>query len=141
MFSLHPQLQQDTVLLGRFSLSLVLLHRDANFPWCILVPEREAIQEIYHLGLEDRQQLMNESCHLAEVMADMFVPDKMNIAAIGNKVPQLHLHHVARFKTDKAWPGAVWGAIMEPKAYEDAALQELVGRLCTALAGEDFKPA
>lgn len=140
MFELHPMLAGDTLLLGRFSLSQVLLHKDANYPWCILVPERESVQEIYHLGLDDRQQLMTESCHLAETMASMFVPDKMNIAAIGNKVPQLHLHHVARFKTDVAWPNSIWGAA-PAKAYQPAELSALRARLCTALSGEGFTPA
>src|SRR5690606_21007114 len=111
MFALHPQLEKDTVLLGRFPLSLVLLHRDANYPWCILVPRREAVREIHHLGDEDRMQLIRESCHLAEVMVDLFVPDKMNVAVLGNQVPQLHMHHVARFTSDGAWPGPIWGKL------------------------------
>ncbi|MCW8194681.1 HIT domain-containing protein [Proteobacteria bacterium 005FR1] len=138
MFSLHPQLEKDTVVLGRFPLSLVLLSRDANYPWCILVPRREAMREIHHLGDEDRMQLMRESCHLAEVMVDLFVPDKMNVAVLGNRVEQLHMHHVARFASDPAWPGPVWGAV-EGKSYARGELDELVGRLQSALAGEDFE--
>ncbi|MEL7400526.1 MAG: HIT domain-containing protein, partial [Pseudomonadota bacterium] len=95
-FALDGQLASDTVLLGEFPLCLVLLSRDANYPWCILVPKREGLREIFHMSVEDREQLMKESCHLSEVMADLFVPDKMNVAALGNMVPQLHLHHVAR---------------------------------------------
>jgi diadenosine tetraphosphate (Ap4A) HIT family hydrolase len=140
MFKLHPQLEKDTVLLGRFPLSLVLLSRDANYPWCILVPRREAMREIHHLGDEDRTQLMKESCHLAEVMVDLFVPDKMNVAVLGNKVEQLHMHHVARFASDPAWPGPVWGAV-EAKGYSADELGGLVSRLQSALAGEDFEKA
>lgn len=139
-FTLHPQLQKDTVLLGELPLSLVLLSRDANYPWCILVPKRSGKVEIHHLSETDRQQLMEESCHLAEVMADLFVPDKMNVGALGNMVPQLHLHHIARFKTDLAWPAAVWGA-HPPKAYSEAELQSRVSRLRRALAGGQFKSA
>lgn len=139
-FKLDPQLQADTVLLGDFALSLVLLSRDANFPWCILVPKISGKREIFHLSVTDREQLMRESCHLAEVMTDLFVPDKMNVAALGNQVPQLHLHHVARFKTDPAWPGAVWGRV-PPKAYDPAELAERVSRLRRALVGENFRAA
>ena len=137
-FELDPILAEDTVLLGELPLCSVLLSQDANYPWVILVPRRPGKMEIYHLTEDDRQQLMNESCHLAEVMADLFVPDKMNVAALGNQVPQLHLHHVARFKGDKAWPGAVWGA--QPRIeYDENELTELVSRLRSALAGEEFR--
>ncbi len=139
-FQLDPQLQADTVLLGEFPLSLVLLSRDANYPWCILVPKISGKREIYHLSAIDREQLMRESCHLAEVMADLFVPDKMNVAALGNMVAQLHLHHVARFKSDPAWPVAVWGKV-PPKEYDQAELDERISRLCRALVGSDFKAA
>lgn len=140
MFTLHPQLEKDTFLLGQFPLSLVLLSRDANYPWCILVPRREAMREIHHLGEEDRIQLMKESCHLAEVMVDLFVPDKMNVAVLGNKVEQLHMHHVARFASDPAWPGPIWGAV-DAKAYSEDEFHQLASRLQSALAGDDFEKA
>lgn len=136
-FELDPQLERDSVVLGEFPLSLVLLSRDANYPWCILVPRRKGVREIHHLSEDDRIQLSHESCHLAEVMADLFVPDKMNVAALGNLVPQLHVHHVARTKTDAAWPKSIWG-VVEPKAYDEAELQDRVSRLRSALAGDDF---
>jgi len=98
MFELHPQLAENTVLLGQFKLSLVMLHKDANYPWCVLVPKRSGIREIHHLGESDQQQLIRESSHLSEVMTSMFAPITMNIAALGNIVPQLHVHHVARFE-------------------------------------------
>ncbi len=137
-FELDSQLAADTVVLGKFPLSLVLLCRDSNYPWCILVPRRKGIREIHHLAAEDRIQLSNESCHLSEVMADLFVPDKMNVAALGNMVSQLHLHHVARFKTDIAWPKPIWG-VAETKTYEQAELEERISRLRSALAGDDFQ--
>ena len=139
MFNLHPQLQQDCLTLGRFDLCQLLLSRDANYPWCILVPEREATNEIHHLGIEDRQQLIRESCLLAEAMVDLFTPDKMNVAVLGNKVSQLHVHHVARFKTDPAWPGPVWGAV-DAKPYQDADLQSRAQHIIAALVGEEFAP-
>lgn len=140
MFTLDPQLEKDTVPLGQFPLSMVLLSRDANYPWCILVPRREDMREIHHLADEDRIKLVAESCHLAEVMVDLFVPDKMNIAVIGNRVPQLHMHHVARFTTDPAWPDPIWGKV-EAKPYDKDELNDIVTRLKSALAGEDFEEA
>lgn len=139
MFTLHSQLAQDSVMLGSFQLSRLLLSRDANYPWCILVPEREAVTEIHHLGIEDRRQLMSESCLLAEAMADLFTPDKMNVAVLGNKVSQLHVHHVARYRSDPAWPGPVWGA-REPKPYQEEELQARAGQIVAALVGEEFRP-
>lgn len=109
MFSLDPRLQRDTVALGSFSLSLLLLMNDASYPWLILVPQRPDIRELYQLPPADRQLLLDESCHLAETLAGLFHPDKLNIAALGNVVPQLHLHHVVRYRTDPAWPAPVWG--------------------------------
>ncbi len=137
-FELASELAADTVVLGKFPLSLVLLSKDANYPWCILVPRRKGIREVHHLSEDDRFQLTRESCHLAEVMADLFVPDKMNVAALGNMVPQLHLHHVARFKTDVAWPKPIWG-VAEAKAYDETELEERISRLRSALAGDDFQ--
>jgi diadenosine tetraphosphate (Ap4A) HIT family hydrolase len=137
MFQLHSKLAEDTVLVGRLELSLVLLHRDSQYPWCILVPQRETVTEIHHLDLGDRQRLMVESCFLAEVMVDLFAPRKMNVAALGNMVPQLHLHHVARFAEDNAWPHPIWGR-SPPVFYRDSELNARLERLRHALAGEGF---
>ena len=132
MFQLHERLQADTVLVADFPLSLVLLSKDANYPWIILVPKRDGVKEIYQLNFEDRQQLLNESCVVAEAMTALFSPDKLNIATIGNMVPQLHMHHVARFSNDGAWPGPVWGA--QPAAsYNKDKLASLVLELQAAL--------
>ena len=132
MFQLHERLQADTVLVAEFNLSLVLLSKDANYPWIILVPKRHNIQEIYQLAIEDRQQLLHESCTVAETMTALFNPDKLNIATIGNMVPQLHMHHVARFKNDGAWPGPVWGA-QSAASYNKDKLASLVLELQAAL--------
>jgi diadenosine tetraphosphate (Ap4A) HIT family hydrolase len=109
MFSLDPRLQNDTFVLGRFPLSLLLLMNDCTYPWLILVPQRPEIREIYQLDPADQHQLLRESCHLAAALAEHYHPDKLNIAALGNVVQQLHLHHVVRFRTDPAWPAPVWG--------------------------------
>lgn len=108
-FLLHPQLAQDCLELGNFKLSRILLMNDSQYPWCILVPRRQEIREIYQLSEQDRQWLMQESCVLAQAMEFIYRPDKLNIAAIGNLVPQLHLHHVARYRDDIAWPTPIWG--------------------------------
>ncbi|MDB4032492.1 HIT domain-containing protein [bacterium] len=135
MFQLHEKLMADTLLLGEFSLSLVLLNRDANYPWVILVPKRADITEIYQLQDADRQQLLHESCVLAEAMQAVFKPDKLNIATIGNIVPQLHMHHVARTTDDAAWPGPVWGAA-PAIGYSDERLLSVQASLQAQLADE-----
>lgn len=127
-FQLHPRLEQDCFLIGRFALSQLLMMNDSQYPWFILVPQRPNISEIYQLGQSDRQQLMNESCELAKALAEIYQPDKLNIAAIGNLVPQLHLHHVARYQTDKAWPGPIWGKF-SPLAYDEREAQTHIQRL------------
>ncbi len=109
-FQLHPRLAADTVDLGRLRLCRVLLMNDARFPWCILVPERPQVTEIHQLSDADQVTLIRESSFVAARMADAFGADKMNVAALGNIVPQLHLHHVARRQGDAAWPGPVWGS-------------------------------
>lgn len=134
MFKLDAQLEQDSYTVGYFELSRVLLHRDSRYPWCILVPQRENVQEIHHLAETDAQQLMRESCHLAEVMTDLFAPKKMNVAALGNIVTQLHLHHVARYRDDAAWPQPVWGK-GELVPYSESALQKRLQSLRYALEG------
>ncbi|MFO7604269.1 MAG: HIT domain-containing protein [Gammaproteobacteria bacterium] len=124
MFELHPQLQQDTEVLGHFSLCQLLLMQDAQYPWFILVPMRDAIQEVYQLSDDDQQQLWRESAHLAEGLMQAFAADKMNIAALGNVVPQLHIHHIVRYRTDASWPAPVWGKLpaIPYSATEHAAL-------------------
>jgi len=82
---------------------------DSQYPWFILVPERTELQEIHQLSNTERGLLMEESCYLAENMALLYSADKMNVAAIGNLVPQLHIHHVVRYQTDIAWPAPIWG--------------------------------
>jgi|TARA_B110000208_G_scaffold136681_1_gene165162 diadenosine tetraphosphate (Ap4A) HIT family hydrolase len=135
MFQLHERLMTDTLLVGEFPLCLLLLSRDANYPWTILVPKRADIKEIYQLNSADRHQLLHESCVLAEAMQGLFSPDKLNIATIGNMVPQLHMHHVARTKTDAAWPGPVWGAVTAID-YSEETLASIQVSLQTRLANE-----
>jgi diadenosine tetraphosphate (Ap4A) HIT family hydrolase len=111
MFTLHPSLQLESTDIGDFPLSSVRLSNNANFPWVILVPRRANITEIYHLSGNDRQQLVTESCWVAEALDTIFSPDKLNIATIGNIVPQLHMHHICRYIVDPCWPNPVWGQL------------------------------
>ena len=109
MFSLHPQLAADTLRLGDFPLSHCLLMNDMHYPWLILVPRVENIREIFELSEKNQQQLLWESSWLSERLSKHFNADKINIGALGNMVPQLHLHHIARYQNDAAWPSPVWG--------------------------------
>ncbi|MDO9104381.1 MAG: HIT domain-containing protein [Methylovulum sp.] len=108
-FELHPRLQQDCIAIGRFELCRLLMMNDQHYPWFILVPERADLRECYQLAKPERALLCEESCYLAENLARLYHADKMNIAAIGNLVPQLHIHHIVRYQTDPAWPAPVWG--------------------------------
>jgi diadenosine tetraphosphate (Ap4A) HIT family hydrolase len=110
-FSLDPQLERDTVAIGDLPLSRVVLMNDANFPWLIVVPRRAGAVEIFDLDERERAQLMSELALLAQLLKDLTGCDKINIAAIGNVVPQLHVHVVARRRDDAAWPRPVWGAL------------------------------
>lgn len=131
MFKLHSRLAEDCFQLGDFSLSRLLLMNDTNYPWFILVPRIPEISEIYHLSQTDQVQLSVESSALSETIMRLFNGDKMNIAALGNVVPQLHIHHVVRFKTDKAWPDPVWGKFA-PVFYDQDGIDKLKARLVSA---------
>jgi diadenosine tetraphosphate (Ap4A) HIT family hydrolase len=109
LFQLHPRLKQDCIIIGRFDLCQLLMMNDSQYPWFILVPEKANITEIYQLGKADQHTLTQESSYLAENLATLYKADKMNIAAIGNLVPQLHIHHVVRYQIDQAWPAPIWG--------------------------------
>ena len=137
MFRLDSQLAADTTVLGNFSLSQVLLSKDANYPWCILVPRCEGVTEIYQLTEQNQQQFLVESSHLAQVLMGVFKGDKMNIAALGNVVAQLHIHHIVRYRDDIAWPGPVWGK--EPaRLYPSDQLLERAAIIASHL-GEGFE--
>ena len=138
MAELHPQLQKDCLVVGRFALCRLLLLRDANYPWFVLVPDRDAISEIYQLSDVDQQQLLRESTTLSRALVAAFAPDKLNIAALGNVVPQLHLHHVVRYKHDPAWPAPVWGKVAA-SLYTETALSAVVERLRRSLTTNDFE--
>ena len=128
-FELHSRLAADCIRVGRLPLSLLLLLNDARYPWFILVPQRSGIGEIFQLPESDQCQLWRESANLSHNLMQSFHADKINIGALGNLVPQLHVHHIARFTSDPAWPGPVWGH-SEPLPYEKHGITERVGLAC-----------
>jgi len=121
MFELDPRLAADTRAVARLALCRVLLMNDRRFPWLILVPERANIREIYELDAGDRAVLIEEVARAAEAMQRLHRADKMNVAALGNMVPQLHVHVIARHTSDAAWPNPVWGR-GAPEPYDEAAI-------------------
>lgn len=112
MFTLHPRLEADCLRMGDFPLSRLLLMNDARYPWFILVPRRDDVSEIYQLDEDEQLQLQKESSVLGKHLMERFGGDKLNIAALGNLVAQLHLHHIVRYRDDETWPGPVWGVGM-----------------------------
>ena len=125
-FTLHPQLALDCFELAEFPLSKLLLCNDSSYPWFILVPKVSDITDIYQLDWQQQQQLLNESSLLSELLMQVFLGDKMNVAALGNVVEQLHVHHVVRYKSDACWPKPIWGqqALIPYKDEELTVLKE-----------------
>lgn len=109
MFNLDPRLAGDTLLVGELPLCRVLLMNDAQYPWLILVPRLADVVELTGLSDTDYQRYCTESRAVAKAMLEVYPDAKLNIAALGNVVSQLHIHHVARFNNDAAWPGPIWG--------------------------------
>ena len=131
MQNIHPQLQKDCLHLGRFELCQLLLMDDCRYPWFILVPDRVEIREIFQLEPTDRRRLLDESCLLSEFLMEAYAGDKLNVAALGNQVPQLHLHHIVRYATDAAWPAPIWG-LHTAEAYDLSAIEEIRTLFSTA---------
>jgi diadenosine tetraphosphate (Ap4A) HIT family hydrolase len=130
---LDPQLERDTVEIGDMPLCRALLINDANYPWLLLVPRRHHIVEIVDLDYIEQAQLMSEVAQAARSLKAITGCDKINVAALGNVVPQLHVHVVARSRSDPAWPKPVWGAV-PARSYDDAELQKLLTPLRQRLA-------
>lgn len=140
MFELHTQLVKDSVTVGDFSLCRVLLSNDAQYPWLILVPRRADVTELFELSHMDQQQLLSEIGDVSSAMAGHFCADKMNVAALGNMVPQLHVHVIARFIDDPAWPRPIWG-VHPAQPYTEEALQQRVIELEELLMPLGLQPA
>jgi diadenosine tetraphosphate (Ap4A) HIT family hydrolase len=127
-WSLHPQLELDTVAVGDLPLSRLLVSNDANYPWLLLAPRRLGACEIVDLNEKDQSQLMVEIARTSRALKNVTTCDKLNVAAIGNMVPQLHVHIVARRRDDPAWPKPMWGAV-PARAYDPAERERIVAAL------------
>jgi diadenosine tetraphosphate (Ap4A) HIT family hydrolase len=127
-WTLHPQLASDTVNLGDLPLCQVLVIQDANYPWLLLVPRRPDIVEVLDLDEVEQAQLMTETTRVARALHEITKCDKLNIAALGNVVPQLHVHVIARRKTDAAWPRPVWG-VVPPVNHDPEELKQFISAM------------
>ena len=134
-WSLDPQLARDSATVGDLPLCQVRLMHDANYPWLLLVPRRRAVTEIIDLAEADRAQLMREVAYSADALKNHTGCDKINVAAIGNVVAQLHVHVIARFRSDAAWPKPVWG-FAPARAYDESDRQKFVAVMRERLIGK-----
>lgn len=107
---LDPRLEADSSFIIDLALSQVRLHHNGAFPWILLIPRQDSLSEIIDLSPPDQLLLMQEIALCSEIMKDLFAPKKLNVASLGNIVPQLHVHIVARYETDQAWPGPIWNS-------------------------------
>ncbi len=133
MFELHPQLAADSLPVTEWPLCSVRLIDDSRFPWLILVPRRDGMRELHDLEDQDRTVLMAEISRASDALARGFAPDKVNIGALGNVVAQLHVHVIARWRSDPAWPGPVWGA-GQPRPYPDSEQKAVLAQITKVLA-------
>ena len=132
-FALDPTLARDTVPLEEWALCRVLLMNDARYPWLVLVPARAGLRDFHDLAPADMALATGEITRASKALQALFAPDKLNVAALGNMVPQLHIHVIARFKDDAAWPKPVWG-VRPPEPYGEPALNERIDDLRGAFA-------
>ncbi len=131
-FLLHERLAMDCEEVLDWPLCRVLLARDANYPWLILVPRRLGLRDFHNLAGDDLAQASREIVWASETLETLFQADKLNVAALGNQVPQLHIHVIARFHDDEAWPGPIWG-VAPALAYEPDLLASRLAALKDAL--------
>lgn len=131
IFTLAPELQNDCYYIADLALSQLLLFNNANFPSLILVPRVNHVTEIYELKPELQHQLIQEIAAISKMLKKLYSCDKINVAAIGNKVAQLHIHIVARFKTDVVWPNPVWG--LPTKPYPENGAKEFIDKVTSEL--------
>ena len=132
-FTLQETLTRDTVEITRWRLSRVHLMNDNRYPWLILLPAVASITELHDLNASDQTILMAEITQASLALTKLHTPDKINVGALGNMVPQLHLHHIVRRQTDAAWPAPVWGK-HAPVAYEDEQRMQFKRQLTAALS-------
>lgn len=132
MFTMHPSLKAKISVVD-LSLCHVLLENNRHYPWLILVPSIPHCSSLLDVPYEHQQKLLNELNQAQAVLKELFAPDQLNVAAIGNKTPQLHFHVIARFKSDPAWPGVVWDHPSKD-SYGSSSLEETLQRLKKAFS-------
>lgn len=132
-FQLHPQLAADTFAIADLSLSTVLLMNDRRFPWCIIVPRLPGLVDLVDLSNEVQAMLWREIDLVSRTVKTVFRAEKLNVAALGNVVPQLHVHVIARFQNDCAWPKPVWG-VGTPESYASEEIDAVILRIKSGLA-------
>ena len=130
-FQLDPRLEKDTVLISDWHLCQVRLMNDSRYPWVILIPKVEGVSEIHELTEEQQQLLLGESMRLSKALDLLFSPHKLNIAALGNMVRQLHVHHIVRYEDDASFPKPVWG-VGDAVPYSTQVLEETISGLTIA---------
>ncbi|MCG8394807.1 MAG: HIT family protein [Pseudomonadales bacterium] len=128
MASLHPRLAADTRVLGETDLCWLRWMNDRRFPWLIVVPKRNGLREWHHLPVPEQQAVLEQVNTLAARLERVTGADKINIGALGNLVPQLHIHIIARFQDDPCWPGPVWGQ-GQPEPWEEGDTPDWLGKL------------
>lgn len=138
-FELHPDLERDGIHLGNFQLSRVLLINDSNYPWFVLIPEISNTSDTIDLAPTEHTKLWEESRTFSLAIMRLFNGDKLNVAALGNVTPQLHIHHIVRYQTDPAWPAPIWG--QHPLTpYSEQAIKEVYNLIASADL-DNFSPA
>ncbi|MBR9970131.1 HIT domain-containing protein [Magnetospirillum sulfuroxidans] len=135
MFELHPRLNADTIPVIDWPLCRILLMNECSWPWLVLVPRRHGITEIHELDGGDQELLIKEIAAASRRLQNLSGADKMNVAALGNMVPQLHIHVIARFQDDPAWPKPVFG-FQPPASYNSEFLARHMPQLIAALTDD-----
>ena len=130
---LDQKLADDSIFVADWPLSQLRLINDSRFPWLVIVPRVSNIEEIFQLSSDDQRRLLQESSHLAKTLSDLFKADKMNVAALGNVVRQLHIHHIVRYVGDCCYPSPVWG-LGEAVSYTEQELRQRLEMLHEYLA-------
>tara|TARA_R110000868_G_scaffold144960_5_gene364579 strand:+ start:13589 stop:13990 length:402 start_codon:yes stop_codon:yes gene_type:complete len=133
MFTLDAQLAKDSSLITELELCQLRLINDAHYPWVLLIPQRENIVELLNLSVAEQQQWLIELNHVSQTLRDIYQPDKLNIAALGNVVKQFHTHIIARYQTDACWPKPVWGQV-QATPYTDEQRNTIITKIKHGLA-------
>ncbi|MEC9470677.1 MAG: HIT family protein [Pseudomonadota bacterium] len=135
-FALNARLEGDSYFVSDLTLCTVRLLKDANYPWLLLIPRQSDLVEIIDLEEADQMQLMREIALASRVLREVTDCEKLNVGALGNQVSQLHVHVIARYRDDPAWPGPVWGAV-SAQEYSHDRVETLIEKLRDTLAGDD----